>query len=409
VVSASRDKTLKVWELATGRVLASLQGHTDWVTACAVTPDGRHVVSASGDQTLKVWELATARSLATLEGHIGGVTACAVTPDGRHLVSASDDNTLKVWELETYVCRLTHRGDASYETATATATVIVAGDRAGGVWFLDMPPSYRSAEPSGIREGLHRLPAASAAHAPTCTRPVMTKHTILFLTANPHGTDPRALDREAHAIQVELERSGHRDRFELVTRWAAEPLDLLRELRKLRPTVVHFSGRGGHLVPSGHHAGGTPAREVVGEGHRDREEPRDGLFFQGPDGQARWVSPQALQQTFGAAGSSVHVVVLDACHSATQAEALLAHVDCIVSMGGTVRDDAARSFAIGFYGGLGERESIAAAYEQGCAAISLEGLPDADRPQLAVRNGVDAEQLVLAADVPASAKGTPTG
>jgi tetratricopeptide (TPR) repeat protein len=60
------------------------------------------------------------------------------------------------------------------------------------------------------------------------------------------------------------------------------------------------------------------------------------------------------------------------------AEAVLAHVDCVVSTRGTIRDDAARSFAIGFYGGLGERESVAAAYQQGCAAIRLEGLPDAD-------------------------------
>jgi hypothetical protein len=80
------------------------------------------------------------------------------------------------------------------------------------------------------------------------------KHKILFLAANPLGTDRLALDREARAIQVELERSGFRDRFELVTRWAAEPLDLLRELRKLKPTVVHFSGHGtagasGHPPP----------------------------------------------------------------------------------------------------------------------------------------------------------------
>lgn len=219
----------------------------------------------------------------------------------------------------------------------------------------------------------------------------MTKHSILFLAANPHGTDRRALGREARAIQVELERSGHRDRFELVTRWDAEPLDLLHELRKLRPTVVHFSGRGGHLVPSGHHADAFPGRDVLGEDRRVGQAPGDGLYFQGPDGQARWVSPQTLQATFGAAGSSVQVVVLDACYSATQAEALLSHVDCVVSTRGTIHDDAARSFAIGFYGGLGERESIAAAYRQGCAAISLEGLPDADRPQLAVRDGIDAE------------------
>ena len=72
----------------------------------------------------------------------------------------------------------------------------------------------------------------------------MKKHKILFLAANPGGTDRLALDREARAIQVELERSGYRDRFEFETRWAVEPLDLLRELRRLKPTVVHFSGQG---------------------------------------------------------------------------------------------------------------------------------------------------------------------
>jgi len=66
-------------------------------------------------------------------------------------------------------------------------------------------------------------------------------------------------------------------------------------------------------------------------------------------------------------------VVLNACYSDEQAEALCARVDCVVGMSGTIGDDAARNFAIGFYGGLGERESIGAAFRQGCAAISLEG------------------------------------
>src|SRR5689334_12248543 len=70
------------------------------------------------------------------------------------------------------------------------------------------------------------------------------KHVILFLAANPCDTGRLALDREARSIHLELKRSGHRDRFEFVTRWAAEPLDLLRELRELKPTIVHFSGHG---------------------------------------------------------------------------------------------------------------------------------------------------------------------
>jgi hypothetical protein len=233
------------------------------------------------------------------------------------------------------------------------------------------------------------------------SRQPIKKHTILFLAANPTGTSQLALGEEARAIQAELERSGYRDCFELETRWAAQPLDLLRELRKLKPTVVHFSGHGGLSPIDTGTTRWTATRDVIvdagpiADTGPDDNEPQRGLFFQGPDGRAQVVTAQALHETFGAAGSSVKLVVLNACYSDVQAEALRAHVDCIVGMSGSIIDDAARNFAIGFYGGLGERESIAAAFRQGCAAISLEGLRDSDRPQLKVRDGVDASKLVL--------------
>jgi len=222
------------------------------------------------------------------------------------------------------------------------------------------------------------------------------KHTILFLAANPLGTDRLGLDREAHAIQVELERSGFRDSFELVTRWAVEPLDLLRELRKLKPTVVHFSGHGSPGAAGASDPTAGSHRDVVVEHSATDGAASHGLFFQGADGRPQLVSDEALEAAFGAAGSSVKLVVLNACYSEPQAAALLTRVDCVVGMRGAILDDTARSFAIGFYGGLGERESVAAAYKQGCAAIRLEGQPDADRPQLRTRHGVDAAKLVLA-------------
>jgi hypothetical protein len=223
----------------------------------------------------------------------------------------------------------------------------------------------------------------------------MTKQTILFLAANPKGSSHLALDREAHEIHAELERSGHRDQFELVTRWAAEPMDLLRELRKLRPAVVHFSGHGQGLSQSS--PSGQVARDVAPSSAPTPSPAACGLYFHAPDGTARLVSAAAIQQTFGAAGSSVRLVVLSACYSAAQAEALLAHVDCVIGMTGAIGDDAARAFAVGLYGGLGEREAVAAAYQQGRAAISLEGLSDGQLPLLGVRAGVDAARLVLAA------------
>ena len=110
------------------------------LTACAVTSDERRVVSVSSDKTLKVWDLETGRAVATLEGHAARVTACAVTPDGRRVVSASEDHTLKVWDLEAGACVLTHRANTGCSAVIATATAIIAGDAAGSVWFLDWPP-----------------------------------------------------------------------------------------------------------------------------------------------------------------------------------------------------------------------------------------------------------------------------
>jgi WD40 repeat protein len=78
-------------------------------------------------------------------------------PDGRHVVSASVNRTLKVWDLETHTCRFTHRCDATYSAVAVTATAILAGDAAGTVWFLDVPPSAAShlsqaRQPSAQRE-----------------------------------------------------------------------------------------------------------------------------------------------------------------------------------------------------------------------------------------------------------------
>jgi conflict system STAND superfamily ATPase/CHAT domain-containing protein len=224
---------------------------------------------------------------------------------------------------------------------------------------------------------------------PSRVRPAK-KHVILFLAANPHGTGRLALDLEARSIYLELKRSGYRERFDFVTRWAAEPLDLLRELRELRPTVVHFSGHGGeNLVGT---ADAAQGRDVVAPAPGGA--PSSLLFHSATSG-AQAVSPEAIARALGSVDAGVRLVVLSACFSNPIAEALVAYVDCVVGMSGAIHDAAARSFAIGFYGGLGEHETVAAAFKQGQAAIHLDGLPDAERPQLKVRGGFDATRLIL--------------
>jgi hypothetical protein len=66
-------------------------------------------------------------------------------------------------------------------------------------------------------------------------------------------------------------------------------------------------------------------------------------------------------------GASVRLVVLSACYSDVQALPPLPHVGCVVGMSSAIGDDVARAFAISFYDGLGDRESIVTTYRQGCA------------------------------------------
>jgi hypothetical protein len=99
-VSASSDHTLKLWDLDSGRVLRTLEGHPGVVYAVALTVDGKRAVSASDDHTLKLWDLESGRVLRTLEGHAGEVFDVVLTLNGKRAVSASDDETLKVWDME---------------------------------------------------------------------------------------------------------------------------------------------------------------------------------------------------------------------------------------------------------------------------------------------------------------------
>ena len=73
IVSGSHDKTVKVWDTATGQETMTLKGHAAGVSSAAFSPDGRRIVSASWDKTLKVWDAATGRETITLKGHADDV------------------------------------------------------------------------------------------------------------------------------------------------------------------------------------------------------------------------------------------------------------------------------------------------------------------------------------------------
>jgi len=129
-VSGGKDNwwkgKIKVWDMETGRRLATLKGHSGWVLCVAVFPDGRRVVSGScdNDKTLKVWDVATGKCVATLEGHSYGVMSVAISPDGRRVVSGSCDKTLKVWDVATGKCVATLEGHSGWVRCSVHCTFV---------------------------------------------------------------------------------------------------------------------------------------------------------------------------------------------------------------------------------------------------------------------------------------------
>src|SRR5436190_2018448 len=82
LASASRDKTVRLWDPRTGASRGTLEGHSDLVSAVAFSPDGQLLASASYDKTVRLWDPRTGASRSTLEGHSHWVRAVAFSPDG---------------------------------------------------------------------------------------------------------------------------------------------------------------------------------------------------------------------------------------------------------------------------------------------------------------------------------------
>jgi hypothetical protein len=80
---------LRIWDAATGQ---PLKGHEGAVYSAAFSPDGRRIVTASDDKTARIWDAATGRQIGQLNEHEGPVYSAAFSPDGKRIVTASEES-----------------------------------------------------------------------------------------------------------------------------------------------------------------------------------------------------------------------------------------------------------------------------------------------------------------------------
>lgn len=182
---------------------------------------------------------------------------------------------------------------------------------------------------------------------------------ILFLAANPIDTSRIELEREFREIDQTLFSTIYRDKFDIRRFGAIRSSDLQGYLRRYKPNIVHFSGHG---------------------------DQSGSIILEGKSGSGQPVSIDALENFFRLMKNKIRCVVLNACYTEPQAQAIAKHVDCVIGMSNAIHDDAAISFATAFYESLGSGDNLQTAFELGCNQINLDGLEDRDKPKLIALN-----------------------
>lgn len=119
VVSSSKDKVLKLWDVTSGEKLRTFSGHTDWVTGVAFSPDGQKIMSCSDDKTVRLWEVATGKRIRSLSGRDEIVNSVAFAPDGKLAVFGGNDKALTLWDVQTGKEVRTLKGHAGWVLAVA--------------------------------------------------------------------------------------------------------------------------------------------------------------------------------------------------------------------------------------------------------------------------------------------------
>jgi predicted NACHT family NTPase len=100
IISASYDNTIKLWDVFSGNLLRTLAGHSDSITSLTISQDNKMLVSSSWDKSIKIWDISTGKLIRRLRGHSEWVNSAIISPDGATVISGSSDKTIKLWDIK---------------------------------------------------------------------------------------------------------------------------------------------------------------------------------------------------------------------------------------------------------------------------------------------------------------------
>jgi mono/diheme cytochrome c family protein len=157
-LSGGQDHTLRLWDVADGRLLRSLDSHTAAVSCVAVSPDGKLALSGSVDRTVRLWDLEEGKEIAVLRGHLDRVRAVTFSPDGKLALSAGQDRTARVWDMATRkpLQLLTgHAGPVACVCFSPDGKLALSGGADGSVRLWDVKEGVEKARWEAHRRGVH--------------------------------------------------------------------------------------------------------------------------------------------------------------------------------------------------------------------------------------------------------------
>ncbi|KAF9438521.1 hypothetical protein BGZ76_007195 [Entomortierella beljakovae] len=130
---------VRIWDIATGDIISTLQGHKEHVTSIAYSPQGDSIVSTSEDKTIILWDIENEEILQKFVGHKGFVYSASFSPDGERIISGSKDKTVRIWDVEDGECIQTLEGHEDCVSCVAyspNGELIASGswDRTIQIW-----------------------------------------------------------------------------------------------------------------------------------------------------------------------------------------------------------------------------------------------------------------------------------